>query len=113
MKRALFLSVSLLILVCVLPQAPRNRITGAVSGRVTVPLAGDRHPLARPERDAGQVPGDRVLSHLKMVLRRDPAQQAAFDAFTAAQQYPQSPLYHQWLTPEEVGARFGVSQPNV
>jgi len=54
-----------------------------------------------------------VLPHLKMVLKRDAAQQAAFDAFTAAQQDPQSSLYHQWLTPEEVGSRFGASQQDL
>jgi subtilase family serine protease len=37
------------------------------------------------------------------------AQQRELDVLTQAQQQPDSGLYHQWLSPEEYGARFGVS----
>ncbi len=45
-----------------------------------------------------------------LVLEPDEAQQRALDEFVAAQQNPESPQYQQWLTPEEFGERFGVSQ---
>jgi hypothetical protein len=39
------------------------------------------------------------------------SQQKAVDKLLAQQQDPHSPLYHQWLTPEEYADRFGLS-PN-
>lgn len=46
---------------------------------------------------------------LTLVLARDPEQEAAYRKLLADQQDPASPEYHQWLTPEEVGERFGLS----
>ncbi len=45
--------------------------------------------------------------HLAVVLSRDPAAQAAFEQFRAAQQNPQSRYYHRWLKPQQVGQLFG------
>jgi len=112
-KYSAFLLIFLAIPLCAWPQTPtRSRIRGPVSDRVTVPLASV-HPLVSQGNDAGPVPGSRKLTRLKLVLRRDPAQQAAFDAYTTGLQDPQSPLYHQWLTPEQVGSRFGIAQQDV
>ncbi len=44
-----------------------------------------------------------------MILTRSPEQQQAFDQFVADQQNPASPNYHHWLTPVEIGTRFGLS----
>jgi subtilase family serine protease len=38
-----------------------------------------------------------------------PAQRADLTQLLADQQDPKSSHYHQWLTPEEYGARFGLS----
>ncbi len=43
-----------------------------------------------------------------LVLQSSAAQQAALDALVEAQQDPSSPQYHQWLTPAEFGAQFGI-----
>ena len=51
--------------------------------------------------------------HLSIVLRRDPAVQAAFTQFLADQQNPGSPLYHQWLTPQQVGVLFGPTSSDL
>jgi subtilase family serine protease len=42
-----------------------------------------------------------------VVLQRDPAVEAAFIQLLADQQTPGSPLYHQWLTPQQVGTLYG------
>ena len=47
-------------------------------------------------------------AHITIVLARDPAVQASFEQFLAAQQSPGNPLYHQWLTPQQVGTLFGT-----
>ncbi len=68
------------------------------------------HPKARAEYDAGPVPKDLSIMRMTLVLRRSAAQQAALDSLVAAQQDPKSPQYHKWLTPEQFGARYGLSQ---
>ncbi len=56
------------------------------------------------------VPDETRLERMILVLDPDLAQQRALDEFLAAQQDPESPQYHQWLSPEEFGDSFGVSQ---
>jgi subtilase family serine protease len=50
------------------------------------------------------------MGQMTMVLSRSPEQEAAFNKLLADQQNPASPDYHRWLTPEQVGERFGLSQ---
>src|ERR1700761_3140423 len=45
--------------------------------------------------------------HLSIILGRDTASEAAFSQLLADQQNPASPLYHQWLTPQQVGQLYG------
>jgi subtilase family serine protease len=44
-----------------------------------------------------------------VVLKRDATTQAAFETLLEAQQTPGSALYHQWLTPAQVGQTFGLA----
>jgi hypothetical protein len=46
---------------------------------------------------------------MALVLSRAPDQEAAMVQYLADQQNPASESYHHWLTPEEVGERFGPS----
>ena len=41
------------------------------------------------------------------------AQQAALTQLLTDQQNPSSPRYHQWLTPEQFGAQFGLSSADI
>ena len=49
------------------------------------------------------------MDRMLLLLKPSPGKQAELDALIQAQQNPTSPLYHQWLTPAEYGARFGAS----
>jgi len=40
-------------------------------------------------------------------------QQAALNQLLANQQNPSSPLYHQWLTPAQLAAKFGVNTADI
>ncbi|HEY4357973.1 MAG TPA: protease pro-enzyme activation domain-containing protein [Acidobacteriaceae bacterium] len=51
--------------------------------------------------------------HLFVFLKRDPAAQAAFDQLTADQQNPGSPQYHQWLTAQQIGERYGATSDDI
>jgi len=65
--------------------------------------------MARAEFDRGVVNEGTQLQHMVFQLKPSEAQQAELDALVEAQHDPQSPLYHQWLTPAQYGARFGAS----
>jgi hypothetical protein len=90
-----------------------NRITqGADSTQVQV--LPNHHPQwADRANSTGLMPSDAVLDHLTLVLARSPEQQKAFESFLAGQQNPASPDYHHWLTPAEVGERFGLSEDDI
>ena len=48
--------------------------------------------------------------HVSILLSRDAAAESAFSQLVADQQNPMSPLYHQWLTPQQVGELYGTTQ---
>jgi len=93
-----------------LPVQPRDRITGYIDDERTTVLRGNRHPLATAANDNGAVSDYYRMEGMILTLKLDAAQQAALDWLIAAQHDPASPYYHQWLTPEEYGQRFGVSE---
>lgn len=89
------------------------RIRTEISSSSAVPLPGSLHPLAQPQFDVGRLPSDTRLAGISIVFNRTPAQQADLDNLIAAQQNPASPLYHQWLTPDQFAARFGMPQSDL
>jgi subtilase family serine protease len=90
-----------------------NRITQRIDDGSRVPLRLNRPPLARPEFDAGRMPAEAPMHRMMLSLAPDPSQQQALETLLEAQQDPQSPSYHRWLTPEEFGSRFGVSESDL
>jgi hypothetical protein len=65
------------------------------------------HPLAQPRYDHGIVNESTPAERLLLVLNRPPEREAAFQQLLKDQHTPGSPSYHQWLTPQEIGSRFG------
>jgi subtilase family serine protease len=53
------------------------------------------------------------MDRMILLLKPDASQEASLEALLAAQQDPQSPEYRRWLTPEEFGERFGVSESDI
>ena len=94
-------------------QAPRNLITQPVSDTQLKTLGGQMHPAARPENDQGLVDDSMSMDHVIMVLKRTPDQQQALTALIDQLHNPKSPLYHQWLTPEQFGKQFGPSDSDL
>ncbi len=88
-------------------------VNAPVDAAVRVVLRGQQAPWALPQNVQGVVPGDTMLEHLTLVLRRSPQQQKAFERFLEQLQDPSSRNYHQFLTPVQVGKRFGVSQHDI
>ena len=83
-----------------------NRLTSAIEGSPLRPLARHLPLWARAENDLGPATADMALT---LVLSRTPVQQAALEKLLADQKNPSSPEYHHWLTPVEMGQRFGLS----
>jgi subtilase family serine protease len=94
--------------------APRaDRITQPVNPGALVKLAGTVHPLTRQATDLGEASSGMQMNSLSLHIGLSAAQQAELDALLAAQQDPKSAQYHQWLTQEEYGARFGLTDADL
>jgi subtilase family serine protease len=91
--------------------APRISATIDDSARVTLP--GSRSPRALAANDVGALADDTRLSGITLVFALSAAQQADLDQLLVAQQDPASPQYHQWLTPAQFGARFGLADSDI
>jgi subtilase family serine protease len=93
-------------------QIPR-RITQEVDAARLRVLPNHHPSWASPGNHAALLPQDQMLDHLTMVLQRSPEQEAAFKELLAEQQDPASPNFHHWLTPSEVGERFGLAEQDI
>src|SRR5690349_10027167 len=93
-------------------QAP-GRISAEIDDGARSPIPGTRPPLAKRAMDAGRVAPSMSLHGMSIVFNRSAAQEAQLQALIAAQQNPASSLYHQWLTPDEFAARFGMSDADI
>ncbi len=89
------------------------RITAEVDESSLTTLHGNVPRMARAEFDQGEAEPGTELSHIRLVLSRSPAQQAALNAYLAELQSPASPNYHKWLTPAEFGAEYGPADADV
>jgi Pro-kumamolisin, activation domain/Putative binding domain, N-terminal len=89
------------------------RITRRIDTNERVVLVRSVHPQALEGVDEGRVPDEHILHGMVLEFGRTPQQQIALDQLLAAQQDRGSPDYHQWLTPEQFGERFGAAQSDV
>jgi uncharacterized protein (TIGR03437 family) len=105
--------VSLLVLPPAALLAQENRITGPIDRSRTVLLKGSVHPSAQAQYDRGPVEPSFELAYVTLLLKPSPSQQAALERLLAQQQDPSSANYHQWLTPEQYAARFGLSSGDI
>jgi hypothetical protein len=53
------------------------------------------------------------MTDLILVLSRSAQQQAAFEKVAASLYDSSSPKFHQWLTPEEIGQKYGPSEADI
>jgi hypothetical protein len=88
---------------------PRSLITQPIDRTRTLPILGAVHPEAAAAQDLGLRDPAAPMEHIHLVLRRPQERQAAFDAEVDALHQPGNASYHQWLTPETIGAEFGPS----
>lgn len=77
------------------------------------PLPASRRTAALAQYDTGRLSSATRLQGISIYFSRTEAQEADLKALTAAQQNPASPLYHQWLTPEQFASRFGMADADI
>jgi len=94
-------------------QSALPRISSEINSAEQVTLKNSQHPMAQAQFDAGRMPADTRFNGISMIFSRSPQQEADLQALLLAQQNPASPLYHQWLTPEQFAARFGMADADL
>jgi subtilase family serine protease len=99
------------VLVCCVASlgAPPDRLHGRI-GEAAIALPASIRPEATVSNDRGPLDATRNLTGLKLVLKQTPEQMADLEQFLERQRDPATTDYHNWLTPEQYGERFGVSQ---
>lgn len=96
------------------PVAQANRIPVQPDFTPQLQLTGHLPAWVRASHQVASRSADlAALLHVTVLLRRDPAVQAAFEQLLAAQQDRTSPLYHQWLTPAQIGEMYGPTPADV
>jgi hypothetical protein len=116
-SRALVLLVVLLAVAALsLPafaQSSSIRITQAIDESNLVTLTRNTRPEANATNDRGAVPEGFAIEHMFFMLQRSPQQEQALDTLIDQLNNKKSPNFHHWLTAEEFGQRFGVSQDDI
>lgn len=116
-EHLLILLLSIFAIVCIphranAESAPRL-VTQVIDERHTVELVGNTRPEATAVNDRGRVADTMMLDHMELLLNRPAQTEAALERFLGELQDPKTPNYHQWLTPEQVGAKFGPASADV
>ena len=90
-----------------------NRITQELNSGPVMTLSGTVHPLTRQASDLGEANPGMRLESMTLSIAPSVAEKAELDALLEAQQNQKSAQYHQWLTQEEFGARFGLTEADL
>ncbi len=93
-----------------LAQRPSARLVAPIDETLRVALGGNTpSPALDARNDRGTVPESLLLEHLRLVLQRSEESEQALERRIDAMHNPKSPLFHQWLTAEQLGNQYGVA----
>ncbi len=88
---------------------PKQAIVSAVNEAKLTVLGGNTRPEANAANDQGAVEGSMPMQHMLLQLKRTPEREAALTQLIDDLHNPQSESFHQWLTPQEFAAHYGVA----
>ena len=108
--RAFFLASLIGRLTLVAENPPKITVIDNAS---RVKLASSTHPLVVSATDLGRVDPTSRLQRMLLILGPSQEIQPGLNAFIDSLHDKRSPNYHQWLTPQQFGERFGPSQADV
>ncbi len=90
--------------------SPRSVITGPIDDSQLVTLTGNTTPAAlRVQNDRGPVADNLAFDHLLLTLKPAPETEALLEKVIDEMHHQGSPAYHHWLTPQQLGERFGAA----
>src|ERR1043165_9582743 len=112
-SRPVILTLVLLLAATSLLAASSNAHKRNVDDNDTVVLYGNVHPLASPQNDRGPADANMKLEGMILVLKPRAGAKDSIDRLLTQLHDPSSPQYHQWLTPAEFGARFGIADDDL
>ncbi|HYB90353.1 MAG TPA: protease pro-enzyme activation domain-containing protein, partial [Candidatus Binataceae bacterium] len=92
---------------------PAAVITQAIDDSNLVTLGGNTRPEANARNDRGPVDDAFRMDHMWLQLRRSPEREHAIEKFIDELTDPKSPNYHHWLSPTEIGDRYGLAQADM
>src|ERR1700733_4169352 len=87
-----------------------DRITRAIDESNLLTLSRNTRPEANHMNDRGAVPEGFAVEHMFLFLQRSPEQEHELVTLIDQLNDRKSPNFHHWLTAEEFGERFGVSE---
>jgi trimeric autotransporter adhesin len=95
------------------PNEAVTRVVQRVDDSARVVLRGNTHPLATPANDRGPAPASMTANRLLLLLQRSAQQEAELKTYLRGVQDQNSPDFHKWLSPDEFGRRFGISDADL
>lgn len=87
--------------------------TQAIDETQRAKLYGSVHPLAQARYDRGAVPDAFLAERVLLLLSRPVEKESALQEFLRQVHQRGSANYHQWLTPQEFGERFGPGDSDI
>ncbi len=92
---------------------PSVRVTAKVDNSQRVMLTGHVSSALRHATDLGRLDRSTPVEHIVMVLKSSDEQIHELHRVLDEQQDKNSPNYHQWVTPQQFGEHFGVSDADI
>ncbi|MGA9529050.1 MAG: Ig-like domain repeat protein, partial [Terriglobales bacterium] len=93
--------------------SPKARINSKIDNNKRTTLYGHVPPALRSAQDLGRVEPSKLAEHLILVMKSDENQKHELRRILDEQQDARTVNYHQWVTPEEFGAHFGVHDSDI
>lgn len=92
---------------------PKGQITSAINPAQRTILSNSVHPLARSANDRGRADSSTPMKDMVLLLHPTQNQAAALKQLVSDMHNPNSASFHQWLTPAQYAAQFGVSDADI
>jgi len=93
--------------------APQIRVTAPVDNAKRTTLNGHVPDVFRDATKMGHVDPSTPAKHLLIMLKSSPEQEREIRRIINEQKDKHTASYHQWMTPEEFGAHFGVHDADI
>ncbi|HEV2222503.1 MAG TPA: kelch repeat-containing protein [Candidatus Acidoferrales bacterium] len=91
----------------------RRLITQPIDEGKLVRLEGNTRPEATAANDRGRVADTMPMEHMLLQLRRPPELESALDNLIGQLHDSNSESFHNWLTADEFGKKFGLAQEDI